>query len=187
MVSRFQIASSDVQAARPDLVAAALTASKTNEHGVIVRPVTAGDEGRIEAILNQPWAKEEAAGLVTASLDPEKKTGGWVAIFEGQLVGIITTKDEFNGRVEVESEYQGRRIGEALVTAREEHQKAQGQHQATAHIMADNASSIKLHNRMGYVHQRELDRQTEKGVVQTYQKNFGPVAALSAPAQKMSL
>lgn len=187
MVSRFQISSSEIQSARPDLVAAALRASKTNEHGVIVRPVAAGDEARIAAILDKPWAKEEAAGLVKASLDPEKKTGGWVAVFEGQPVGIITTKDEFNGSVVVDSKYRGRRIGEALVTAREEHQKAQGQHQAMAHIMADNASSIKLHNRMGYLHQPELDRQTEGGVVQTYQKNFTTAVAAPSIKQKMSL
>lgn len=91
-----------------------------------------------------------ADAILATSFDPESKSRCWLAIADEKPVGIITTRD-LGGGVAVLEGYQGRGIGKALVTAREEFFRDHlNQTEARAPIRADNKKSIDMHLTLGY-------------------------------------
>lgn len=89
--------------------------------------------------------------IIATSFDPESKSRCWLAITDdGKAVGIITTRD-LGGGVAVLDNYQGRGIGKALVSVREEFfRDSLDQTESRVPLRADNAKSIALHTSLGY-------------------------------------
>jgi GNAT superfamily N-acetyltransferase len=88
--------------------------------------------------------------IIATSFDPESKSRCWLAIADDKPVGIITTRD-LGGGVSVLDDYQGRGIGKALVSAREEFfRDSLDQTESRVPLRADNAKSIALHTSLGY-------------------------------------
>jgi len=126
----------------------------------IVRPIQEGDEPDVYRLLRGDESKleqddprhprQETQRLIEASKMPDPPGLGWLAVSEGKGVGIITTKEGFNGGVFVDENHRGMRIADKLVLEREAFMIAHGATEAHVDIKAGNESSLKLFTRLGY-------------------------------------
>lgn len=126
-----------------------------------IRRVREGDEADIYRLLRGGESQlseddprhpaREAERLVATSFEQKPQGTGWLAIdAQGVAAGIITTKEGFNGGIYVDENHRRMGIAEGLVLAREDFMRERGDTQAQAHIRADNAPSIRLHQKLGY-------------------------------------